>query len=129
MAKEGLILTGFMGMGKSIVGPIVAERMDLEYFDTDDWMGTVGGIDVPHLVKTNMAEFRRVEAVALKTILGQEPGVISTGGGIVSTEVGRSALLASSASVIWLKAPFEVAASRVTSDSGRERPLFSSLER
>ena len=128
MAKEGLILTGFMGMGKSTVGPAVAERLDVAYFDTDDWMETVAGIDVPHLAKADMPGFRRVEAEALRAILDQEPGVISTGGGIVSTEIGRSALLASSASVVWLKAPFDVAASRVTGDSGRERPLFSNME-
>lgn len=128
MAKEGLILTGFMGMGKSTVGPAAAERIGVAYFDTDDWMETVFGIDVPHLVKTDMSEFRRTEAEALRDILDQEPGVISTGGGIVSTEVGRSALLASRASVVWLKAPFEVAASRVMNDSGRQRPLFSDAE-
>lgn len=128
MAKRNLILTGFMGMGKSTVGPAVAERFDLAYFDTDDWMETEAGIDVPHLVKTDMAEFRRVEAEALKTILDQEPGVVATGGGIVSTEVGRSALMAASASVVWLKAPFEVAARRVMNDTGRERPLFTDIE-
>lgn len=128
MAKEGLILTGFMGMGKSTVGPAVAERLGIAYVDTDEWMEMALGIDVPNIVKADISEFRRLEAEALKTILDQEPGVVSTGGGIVSTEVGRSALLASSASVVWLKAPFEVAASRVTGDPGRERPLFSSME-
>ncbi len=128
MAKEGLILTGFMGMGKSTVGPALAELLDVAYFDTDGWMETVSGIDVPHLVKTDMSEFRRVEAEALRTILDQEPGVVSTGGGIVSTAFGRTALLAASAPVVWLKAPFEVAASRVISDLGRERPLFSNVE-
>jgi shikimate kinase len=128
MTKEGLILTGFMGMGKSTVGPAVAKRLDLAYFDTDDWLETVSGRDVPHLVKTNMPEFRRLEAQVLETILDQEPGVIATGGGIVSTAFGRAALLAAKVPVVWLKAPFEVAASRVGSDSGRERPLFSNVE-
>ena len=128
MSKEGIILTGFMGMGKSTIGPSVAEKLQVNYFDTDEWLETLQGIDIPELVKTNMPEFRRIEAEALKNILDKEPGVISTGGGIVSTEVGRSALLASSASVVWLRAPFEVAADRVIGDSGRERPLFSNVE-
>ena len=128
MSKESLILTGFMGMGKSTVGPDVAKRLGNAYFDTDDWLETVAGINVPQLVKTNMAEFRRLEAEALETILGQEHVVISTGGGIVSTEVGRTALLAAGSPVVWLKAPFVVAAERVKYDTGRERPLFSNLE-
>lgn len=128
MTKERLILTGFMGMGKSTIGPAVAERCGVAYFDTDDWMETVSGIDIPHLVKSDMAEFRKVEAEALRVILDQEPGVVSTGGGIVSTDVGRNALVAANASVVWLKAPFEVASSRVLNDQGRERPLFSNVK-
>ncbi len=115
-------------MGKSTVGPAVSERLNITYYDTDDWMETEGGIDVPHLVRTNMSEFRRIEAEALKTILDQEPGVVSTGGGIVSTEFGQTALRAAAVPVVWLQAPFEVAASRVVSDPGRERPLFSDVE-
>jgi len=126
MAGERLILTGFMGMGKSTVGPLAAEKLEVKYYDTDEWMENEAGIDVPHLVKTDPAKFRRVESQALNDILGQEPGVISTGGGIVSTEIGRKALMDTHVLVIWLNAPFEVAAERVASDAtGRERPLFS----
>lgn len=128
MSNKGILLTGFMGVGKSTVGPEVAERLNVGYFDTDQWMEEVQGLDIPHLVKTDMSEFRRLEAEALKTILDQEPGVISTGGGIVSTEVGRNALKASSATVVWLSAPFEVSANRVMGDTGRKRPLFSDEE-
>lgn len=127
MAKEGLILIGFMGMGKSTIGPAVAEQLGVGYFDTDHWL-KAQGIDIAHLVETNMAEFRRVEAEALEHVLNQEAGVVSTGGGIVSTEVGRNALLASSASVVWLRAPFEVAANRVAHDMVNDRPLFRSIE-
>lgn len=128
MRNKGIVLTGFMGVGKSTVGPEVAGRLKVSYFDTDQWMEEEQGLDVPHLVKTDMTEFRRQEAWALEAILDQEPGVVSTGGGIVSTEIGRNALKASSASIVWLKAPFEVSADRIQSDSGRERPLFNDLE-
>lgn len=127
MAGEKLILTGFMGMGKSTVGKKSAELLELSYNDTDDWMETNAGIDIPELVRTDMAKFRELEAATLQTILGETSGVVSTGGGIVSTEVGRRALLATNAPVIWLRAPFEVAERRVMQDTGRERPLFSDV--
>lgn len=129
MAGEKLILTGFMGMGKSTVGRKSAENLGVPYSDTDDWMETNAGIDIPELVRTDMAKFRELEADTLITILGENPGVISTGGGIVSTEVGRKALLASNVPVLWLRAPFEVAAERVMQDTGRERPLFSDVDK
>lgn len=125
MAKEHLILTGFMGVGKSTVGPRAADILEVRYYDTDDWMETEAGIDVPQLVKSDMTAFRQAEAEALGAILDREPGVISTGGGIVSTAIGRNALRAAGCPVVWLRAPFEDSARRVTQDNGRERPLFA----
>lgn len=125
MAKESLILTGFMGVGKSTVGPKAANVLEIRYYDIDSWMETEAGIDVPWLVKSDMAAFRKLEAEALADILGQEPGIISTGGGIVSTEIGRSVLRAASTPVVWLRASFDDSARRVAQDTGRERPLFA----
>lgn len=124
MAGKRVILTGFMGVGKSTVGPMVAEALKVNYYDTDSWMETRLGINIADFVKSDMAQFREVEAEALKEILGEAPAVVSTGGGIVSTEVGRSALLSAGVPVMWLRAPFEVSARRVREDTGRERPLF-----
>jgi len=129
MARKSLILTGFMGVGKSTVGPKAASALEVRYFDTDSWVETEAGIDIPQLVKSDMAAFRKLEAEALEDILSQEPGIISTGGGIVSTEIGRSALLAASTPVVWLRATFEDSARRVAQDSGRERPLFADTTR
>jgi shikimate kinase len=129
MAVGNLILTGFMGMGKSTVGRKSAELLKVPYNDTDDWMETNAGINIPELVRTDMAKFRELEAETLQTILGETSGIISTGGGIVSTEVGRKALLGSNVPVLWLRAPFEVAEQRVMQDTGRERPLFSDVNK
>lgn len=124
MASKGLVLTGFMGVGKSTVGPFVAEQLGLGYYDTDVWMEEEG-IDVPKLVRTDMPKFRSLEIAALKTILqDREPSVVSTGGGIVSTPLGRKALLEVVCPVVWMQAPFEDLATRVSKDTGRPRPLF-----
>lgn len=124
MAKESLVLTGFMGVGKSTAGSKAADILDVAYYDTDTWMETNAGINVPQLVKTDMVAFRKLEAETLEHILQQEPGIISTGGGIVSTEIGRRALRASHTPIVWLRASFDDSAARVADDTGRERPLF-----
>ncbi len=129
MASERLILTGFMGVGKSTVGPLAAEELDVNYYDTDEWMETEAGIDIPMLLRSDPAAFRELEARALKVILKRGPGIFSTGGGIVSTEVGRRALLSADATVVCLQVPFDEAARRVSQDSGRERPLFDDAEK
>ena len=129
MARKKLILTGFMGMGKSTAGRKSAELLDAPYYDTDDWMEAHAGVDIPKLVKTDMSRFRALEAKTLRTILCEDSGIISTGGGIVSTEIGRKALNAANVPVLWLQAPFEVAEKRITQDIGRERPLFSNIDK
>lgn len=127
LETNGLILTGFMGAGKSTVGKQAAKELDIPHYDTDVWIRN-SGVDVESLVIGDMAEFRRIEAEALETILGQEPGIISTGGGIVSTEVGRNALEAAQASVVLLQVPFERLAERAKNDKKNLRPLFANIE-
>lgn len=122
------ILTGFMGAGKSTSGRAAAEVLDFDYCDTDDWLEE-SGIDIPSLLKKDADAFRRLEAEALETIIGQCEGgvIISTGGGIVSTLIGRTALLDIDAPKIWLDVPFDDVAERVRSDTGRQRPLFQDV--
>ncbi len=129
MASDKLILTGFMGVGKTTVGPKVAEALLVDYYDTDEWMKTESGIDVPALVRTDMAAFRELEAKALLQLLEMEPAVISTGGGIVSTEIGREVLHGALAPIVWMRAPFDDLAHRVAADTGNDRPLFEDPEK
>lgn len=127
MRKTGVILTGFMGVGKSTIGPALAERLGLSFEDTDARMESMG-VDIPALVKASLTAFRAVEAMVLRESLGNGEVVISTGGGIVTTELGRSALFAARLPVVWMNAPFAVLAERVAKDPGRERPLFNDVD-
>jgi|GEM_PF-3042207 len=121
---ERLILTGFMGVGKTTITTKTADRLDLPHYDTDEHL-EASGHDIPALVKNNIDEFRKLEAEALLDLLDEyRYGVISTGGGIVSTAMGRNALRSSQVPVVWLDAPFDVLKERVKHDTGRERPLF-----
>ena len=119
-----------MGAGKSKVGESAANKLGVECYDTDAWMENEMGINVAALVKGNLVRFRRKEADALREVLAtSKEGIISTGGGIISTAVGRKALLGSGVPVVWLEVPFDVARQRVLSDSGRERPLFADAQK
>lgn len=129
MAGERLILTGFMGAGKSTSARIAAEVLGVDSLDTDVWMRTEMGIDVPALVAADPLEFRKKEAEALEATLAQEPAIIATGGGIVSTEVGRAVLHATKVPVVWLQVSFEEAVRRDANDSGTPRPLFQDKEK
>lgn len=123
---DRLILTGFMGSGKSKAGQAAAERLGYLFSGTDERM-SADGIDVPALVEADAEKFRRLEAKALESILEDEairPAIISTGGGIVSTEIGRRALISSGVPVVLLDVSFDVARERVRGDTDNQRPLF-----
>lgn len=124
--KESLILTGFMGAGKSTIGNLIAADLKVPYSDTDRQL-EYDGVDVPRLVKQDPKKFRDLEAQALNYLLSREAGVIATGGGIVSEQIGRDALrtAAEHMPVVWIDVPFDLLAERVAQDRGRERPLFA----
>ena len=41
---RGVVLIGFMGSGKSTVGPLLAEAMNLDFVDLDQRIVELGGV-------------------------------------------------------------------------------------
>ncbi|WP_437933449.1 3-dehydroquinate synthase [Sorangium sp. So ce341] len=78
-----LLLTGFMGTGKSTVGRIAAARAGLPFIDLDDAIAAEAGESVPSLFAARgEAGFRALEAAALRRLLATRgPRVIALGGG------------------------------------------------
>lgn len=113
-----------MGAGKSSVAEGAARELRVAWYDADVELRRRRGI-LPALLNIDPGEFRRNEAEVLEELLDEEPGVIATGGGIVSTVVGRMALIESGVPVIWLSTPFEVNHARVQQDPDNNRPLFT----
>ena len=126
-AKKHLIEVGFMGAGKTTVGRAVAGELGLPFYDTDQAVVQTTGKPIAEIFAGNggEAEFRKLELAALLEILENEPGIVSTGGGIVSTELGRKALMNCEAQVVLLKLSFEATKQRVINDAGPKRPLFN----
>jgi shikimate kinase len=119
-----VVLVGLMGAGKSSVGRLLAQALGQRFADTDELVVASQGASVAELFQV-MGEqgFRALELAALADELhGTEPGVVATGGGVVTTEEGR-ALLRGHHPVILLDVSPEVAASRI--GDGRSRPLLA----
>jgi shikimate kinase len=128
--EKHLILTGFMGAGKSTVGGEVAKKLGVPFYDNDVRIVARSGMAVKEIFARYGEEgFRRRERVAfLETLLHEKPGVIPTGGGFVSTEAGRQILLECGAPVVYLSAEFDTLAARVEADPVNIRPLFQNRE-
>ncbi|MGI8821474.1 MAG: shikimate kinase [Chthoniobacterales bacterium] len=78
-----LVLTGFMGAGKSSIGRLLAEQTGLPLRDTDELVRAESGREVAEFIaRQGEEEFRALEA-ALVQKLENAPGIIATGGGVV----------------------------------------------
>jgi len=120
---EVLILTGFMGVGKSATGRLLAEDLGWEFLDVDEEVEKVAGKVVARIFREEgEARFRDLEAEALAGALDRTRVVVATGGGVLLRE-GNRRLLAGRL-VVNLEAPPEECVRRVRG-SAAERPLLS----
>jgi shikimate kinase len=124
-----LILTGFMGAGKSTVGPILARELGWKFADLDDVIEALSQRTVAEIFRDyGEAEFRQRERQAVLTLIGQKEIVLALGGGTVEDESTRSLLVQSPGNcVVFLHAELPELLARCTVE-GKTRPLLAAPE-
>ncbi len=124
MSDSTIILTGFMGAGKSTVGRILAELSGREFVDTDAWIENQAGRPINRIfAEDGEAHFRQLERLAAHEFAGREGLVIATGGRLMLDST-NAALLAGGAHVFCLHASPGTILSRLT-NSASVRPLIA----
>lgn len=119
MNPSVIILTGFMGTGKSEVGNLLAERLQYRFVDLDQVIEEHAGCSIPDLFEQEgEAGFRKRETRALLMEGGQPKQVLSCGGGVVVTPENLEWLKQQSG-VVCLDATPETIVSRIGSDPNR----------
>ena len=88
-----IALAGFMGVGKSTVGRLLSDVLERPFYDTDGVVEASTGRSVDSFFPAGEPEFRRHEAEAVATLLGQGPSVIALGGGALLDDRSRALLL------------------------------------
>jgi len=112
---------GFMGAGKSTLGPRLAERLGREFVEVDVLVEARAGTSVEEIFETRgEAEFRALEEeAAVDTLARRPPSVVELGGGGLASERTRRAL-AEHAFTVHLEASPDEAWARVAES---RRPL------
>lgn len=123
--KPKLIVTGFMGTGKSSVGPLLARRLGLKLVDTDAEIVARTGKPIARIFqKHGEAYFRELERNVIARLAGNpDPVVIATGGGAL-TDRGSAAALARAGVIVCLTARPEIIEKRVA-PSKTKRPKLA----
>jgi shikimate kinase len=125
-----IIITGFMGSGKTEVAHRVARQLQRKSIDLDSIITELDGKSPARLITEDGEHFFRTrETSALKTVFETEPNaVVALGGGAWIQEENRHLATEFQATSVWLDVPFDVCWRRIT-ESAEDRPLGRSKER
>lgn len=127
MTTPNIILTGFMGTGKTAVGQAVAERLGRWFVDMDAVIERRAGKPVSAIfARDGEAAFRQMEAALCRELAAEQSLVIATGGGALVPEANRTAL-AESGPVICLHASADTILARL--GEAADRPLLAGPDR
>jgi shikimate kinase len=113
-----VVLVGVPGSGKTTVGTLLAQRLGVEFRDTDQDVEVLAGKPVPDIfVDSGEEHFRGLERAAVAAALGEHDGVLALGGGAVLQSETRALLLEHP--TVWLQVAAAAGAKRVGLDVPR----------
>lgn len=91
--RMNIVLTGFMGTGKSAVGRKLAERLGMDFIDMDEMIEEKADITISEIFERfGEAHFRGLENQTVRSLDGSDGKVIATGGGTILNPENLSAL-------------------------------------
>ena len=117
-----ILLTGFMGAGKTTVGKKLAKRLGYFFIDTDREIEKEQGCSITEIFKYGGEEcFRDLETDILQKLQTKQNLVIATGGGMVLRNENRN-LMQSLGTRVYLKVELQELMRRLKKD--KKRPLL-----
>ena len=89
-----IVLTGFMGSGKSTVGPLLAGRLGWKFIDVDDVIEAEAGATIAELfARHSETHFRELEHATIARLADRDAHVLALGGGAIEHPATRTLLV------------------------------------
>ncbi len=124
---NSIVLCGFMGSGKTVVGKELAKVLGVRFVDTDEMIEAEQGVAIKAIFATHGEDyFRDLEFDMCKKVAEMKNCVVSTGGGALTFERNVDALKNGS-TVVFLDASFDVICERIGDST--TRPLFQDRDK
>jgi len=121
--KTNVALIGFMGVGKTVVGKALAEKLSKEFIELDALIEQKAGKSISEIFQQDgEVAFRELEIEVTKEVSGNKNLVIACGGGLVLNKINVDRLRKESV-IVYLTASPRVILKRI-SGNGEERPLL-----
>lgn len=121
-----IILIGFMGVGKTVIGKKLAKKLNIRWVDIDEEIEKREQKSIENIFEVyGEGYFRILENNLLKELVNQDNIVISTGGGILKKEENYS-ILKNEKNVVFLDANVDTIIKNLSSnkDEINRRPLL-----
>lgn len=107
--KDNVILTGFMGTGKTSLGKMLATKLGRPFIDIDRKIEEENKLSIPKIFERHgEAHFRELEKIAVRELAGRRGLVIATGGGTIKDEENLQLLKSSGVLICLTTEPEEI---------------------
>jgi shikimate kinase len=124
--RRSVVLVGMMGSGKTAVGRVLAQRLEVPFLDSDAAIEEAAKATIPEIfARDGESFFRNREAEVLARLLAGPPAVVSTGGGAFMAERNRRVIAERGVS-LWLEADLDTLWDRVRHKDSR--PLLRTAD-
>ncbi|WP_294673443.1 shikimate kinase [uncultured Fluviicola sp.] len=124
--QKHIFLIGFMGSGKSTVGALLAERLNLPFLDSDKEIEKRAGKSITEIFSQDgEAVFREMEMNFLRELKSIEPSIVAVGGGLPTIE-NALPLMHEMGLVIYLNTSLLTLIKRLREEK-EQRPLLREL--
>lgn len=122
--RSRIVLTGFMGVGKSTVAKCLSYILQTEKVDLDHFIEDKESRTIPEIIKNDGIEnYRLLETKYLKQVFAEtDSRIIALGGGAWITDENREIIKNNNCVTIWLESTFEHCWRNINV-SKHERPL------
>ncbi len=119
---KNIYLVGFMGSGKSTVGKILAEKLNMNFVDIDKLIEEKEGMKIKDIFEQKgESYFRELERKQIEATVKQEGLVVSTGGGL-GANLDNMNFMKKNGDVVWLDVSLNTVLDRLKND--QDRPLL-----
>jgi len=118
-----IVLIGYRGTGKSIVGRHLSERLGMPCIGMDAEIVKKAGMSIPEIVeKDGWPVFRDIESEEVRRLTRLDNIIVDTGGGVIERAENIEVLQRNS-QIFWLKASADKIVSRI--QGGTQRPALT----
>ena len=124
--ERNIVITGFMGAGKTTIGRELGLLLERRFVDSDDVIVARAEATIPQIfARDGEAGFRALEKEVCRDLAAEKGLVIATGGGMLIDPENRALMLASGL-VVCLDATVETIRRRLS--GAKNRPLAADWE-